>query len=52
MKTKVFLTVLILSIISVYGQSNKYTKAMSDNLEKAKSVKSINDLQELANTFA
>jgi hypothetical protein len=51
MKTQVFFAILILSINTVYGQSNKFNKAMSDNLEKAKSVKSINDLQELANVF-
>jgi len=52
MKTQVFFAVLILSIITVDGQSNRFNKAMSDNLEKAKSARSLNDFQELANVFA
>lgn len=52
MKTLTLIAGLLLSTVAVYGQSSRFNQAMSDNLEKAKSAKSINDFQELANGFA
>ena len=51
MKTLTLFSVLLLSIITSYGQSERFTRAMNDNLEKAKSAGTLNDFQELANSF-
>lgn len=52
MKAQVFFAVSILSIVTLYGQSNKFDNAMLTNFDLARSARSINDFQELANVFA
>jgi len=52
MKTLTLFAGLLLSIITSYGQSERFTRAMNDNLEKAKSAGTLNDFQELTNSFA
>ena len=51
MKTLTLFAGLLLSIITSYGQSERFTRAMNDNLEKAKSAGTINDFLELTNSF-
>lgn len=51
MKTKALLAGILLSMVTAYGQSDKFTKAMLGNLEKSKSAKTLNDYQELSNSF-
>ena len=52
MKTQALFAGLLLSIVTTYGQSDKFTQFMLGNLEKAKSAKTLNDYQELTNSFA
>jgi hypothetical protein len=52
MKTQALIAGLLLSIVTTYGQSDKFTQSMLSNLEKAKSAKTLNDYQELTNGFA
>ncbi len=52
MKTKLLLAGILFSIVTVYGQTDRFTRTMIGNLEKAKSATTISDYQELANSFA
>jgi hypothetical protein len=52
MKTKTLLAGIFLSIITASGQSGNFSRAMIENLEKAKSSVTLSDYQILANSFA
>ncbi|MFA5818221.1 MAG: hypothetical protein WC854_02960 [Bacteroidales bacterium] len=52
MKTTAVFAFILLSIVSVQAQSEKYTHAMLSNIEKAKSAQTLDDFQYLANSFA
>lgn len=52
MKTQTLIAGVLLSVVTAYGQSDKFMTAMAGNLEKAKSAQTMNDYQELTNSFA
>lgn len=52
MKPILILTVILLSVVELYGQEDKFTRAMLGNIKKAESAITLNDYQDLANSYA
>ena len=52
MKTTSIIAFVLLSMNTIQAQDEGFKSAMLNNIEKSKSVQSINDLQDLANSYA
>jgi hypothetical protein len=51
MKTTIFIAVIVLSSVQLRAQNEKFVRAMTASIEKAKTANTAADLQELANNF-
>jgi hypothetical protein len=51
MKTKALFAGILLSAVTVNGQSEKFTSAMLNNRERSRAAKTLSDYQELANSY-